>query len=94
MKDVTLACDELVNRMIESNAPNYNQHILIGDDGNEYVVTVQKKGGLTPCEKLGDNINLMKKVKAKAKFYYQCGSDKQTLKFGLKEIFDIAKTVK
>lgn len=47
-----LACDVLVNHMIESDAPNYNQHILASNDGREFVVTVQLKDGQTPCQQL------------------------------------------
>ena len=50
--ELELACDVLVNRMIESDAPNYNQHILAVEDGRGFVVTVQLKGGQTPCQQL------------------------------------------
>ncbi len=48
------AIDVLVGAMIDSNAENYNQHIVSGDNDVDYVVIVQVKQGLTPCEKLAE----------------------------------------
>lgn len=51
-RDFSAACDELLNTMIDSHASNYNQHSVSGNDGNEYVITVQLKEGETPCQQL------------------------------------------
>ncbi len=54
MSELNNAIEVLVNTLIDSDAENYNQHIASGDNGVDYVVTVQRKDGLTPCEKLAD----------------------------------------
>lgn len=52
MSELESAINVLVNAMIDSKANNYNQHIVSGDNGIDYVVTAQVKNGLTPCQKL------------------------------------------
>ena len=51
-KHIELAVDILVNEMVDSGAPNYNSWLMDCDNGSEYLVTVQKKGGETAVDQL------------------------------------------
>ena len=51
-KHIELAVDILVNEMVDSGAPNYKSWLMECNDGNEYLVTVQKKDGETAVEQL------------------------------------------
>ena len=54
-KHIELAVDILVNEMVDSGAPNYKSWLMECNDGNEYLVTVQKKDGETAVEQLAKN---------------------------------------